>query len=100
MKTGRFEANDCILEAQLAAENFRQSHLCVDAEVVSGTGTSQVAIDDECSNTFSLCQQPREIQGRQCFTFTDACTRDDKRAHLHALTSLQDSRAQRAILLG
>jgi uracil-DNA glycosylase len=82
----------------LTAEHFRKSNRRIDAEIVSGAGLAQVAVDNERAHAFSLGQQPGEIERRQRLAFGDTRAGDDNRAHLHALAGLQDSRAQRAKL--
>src|SRR6185437_13238912 len=100
VQTRRFETNNRVFKPELTAEHFRQSALCIDTEVIRGARAPQVAIDDECADAFSLSQQPGEIERRERFAFGDTRAADDNRAHLHALASLQNLRAQVAILLG
>src|ERR1041384_6718475 len=95
-----FETNDGVFNTQLTAKNLRETDRCIDAEIVSGAGAAQVAIDHERAHAFSLGPQPRKVERRQRFAFGDTGAGDDNRAHLQAFAGLENSRAQRAKLLG
>src|SRR5207244_3163908 len=97
-KPGRLETNDCIFERKIATEHLGKSDLKIDAQVVSGTGLAQIAVDDQGPHSFGLSEQPGEVQRSQGFAFADARAGNDERARLLVLTGLKDTRAQRTKL--
>src|SRR5258707_374677 len=79
-------------------QNLRKPYRCIDAQVLSSAGLSQITIDKQSAHALSLGQKPRKIESGEGFTFTDSCAGDHKGTHLFAFACLQQFCAQRTKL--